>query len=124
MSTFKDIIARVDEIRPNSFPQSAKLRWLTELDGRIAIDVFMLNIEETRALPQGDEALECEPLVGFPHESIYDAWLEAMIHFSNGEVKEYQNALEMYNSKYSNFTLWFAQEYDPVQGYEGGSEHV
>ena len=117
MSTFKEIIARVDEIKPNVFSEHRKLSWLTELDGRLAIDIFMMDIAEVRALPKGDEALECEPLIGFPHESIYDAWLEAMIHYSNGEVKEYQNAMEMYNSQYTNFALWFAQTYDPVQGY-------
>ncbi len=116
MSTFKEIIARVNEMKPNAFSQRTKLSWLTSLNGKLAADIFLMNIAEIRSLPQGDMALECEPLVGFPHEEIYEEYLIAKIDAANGEAREYQNRIQLYDSYYGNFVAWFKSTYDPVQG--------
>lgn len=120
MSTFSEIIDRVDQNKPNAFEQSEKLRWLTELDGKIAAEVMLMSIAGVRNLPQGEDALECEPLVGFPYEDLYDRYLEAKIDYHNGEFSNYQNSMEAYNAAYSGFVNWFLNSYDPVQGYGGG----
>lgn len=116
MSTFKEIIARVDEIKPNVFSQKTKVSWLTSLNGKLAIDIFLMDIAEVRELPQGDAAIDREPLVGFPHEEIYEEYLIAKIDAANGEAREYQNRMQLYDSYYSNFVTWFKSTYDPVQG--------
>lgn len=116
MSTFKEIIARVDEMKPNVFSRKTKLSWLTSLNGKLALDVFLMDIAEIRALPQGDAALDREPLVGFPHEEIYEEYLIAKIDAANGEAREYQNRMQLYDSYYGNFVAWFKSTYDPVQG--------
>ena len=118
MSTFAEIIERVDQNKPNAFEEMEKLRWLTELDGKIAIEVLMLNLIAVRKLPRGDAALSCEPLVSYPYEDMYDRWLEAKIDYHNGEYSAYQNAMEAYNTAYNGFVNWFLNTYDPVQGYE------
>lgn len=116
MSTFKEIIARVDEIKPNAFSENLKLNWLTGLNGKIAADVFLLDIAEIRNLPHGAEAANCEPLVGFPYEEIYDEYLAAKIDAANGEANEYQNRMQIYDAYYTNFVIWFKSTYDPIQG--------
>ena len=116
MSTFKEIISRVNEMKPNVFSQQTKLNWLTSLNGKLAADIFLMDINEIRALPQGDEALDSQPLVGFPHEEIYEEYLIAKIDAANGEAREYQNRMQVYDSYYSNFVTWFKATYDPVQG--------
>lgn len=116
MSTFKEIISRVNEMKPNVFSQQTKLNWLTSLNGKLAADIFLMDIKEIRALPQGDEALDSQPLVGFPHEEIYEEYLIAKIDAANGEAREYQNRMQVYDSYYSNFVTWFKATYDPVQG--------
>jgi len=116
MSTFKEIISRVNEMKPNVFSQKTKLSWLTSLNGKLAADIFLMDIAEIRALPQGDAALDREPLVGFPHEEIYEEYLIAKIDAANGEAREYQNRMQVYDSYYSNFVAWFKATYDPVQG--------
>ena len=119
MSTFKEIIARVDEMKPNAFSTSTKLSWLTSLNGKLAVDIFLMDISEVRALPQGMAALEHEPLVGFPHEEVYEEYLAAKIDAANGEAREYQNRMQIYDSYYTNFVGWFKATYDPVQGDSG-----
>ena len=118
MSTYAEIMKRVDQNKPNAFDDSEKLRWLTELDGKIAVEVLMMNQEAVRNLPRGKEAKGKEPLVGFPYEDLYDRWLEAKIDYHNGEFDSYQNAMEAYNAAYNGFVNWFLNAYDPVQGYE------
>ena len=76
MSTFSEIINRVDQNKPNSFEVEEKLRWLTELNGKIAQEVMLMSVTGVRNLPRGEEALECEALVSFPYEDLYDRYLE------------------------------------------------
>lgn len=124
MATIKEIIERVDENKPNAFTEKTKLRWLAALDGKVAVDVFLLDIVEAKRMAYTHpEDLETELLVGFPHEDIYDLWLKAQIDFENGEYDKYQNTMEMFNTHYSNFVRWFADTYEPSQGGICGFRH-
>ena len=118
MSTIREIIARVDEKRPNSFSAELKMAWIASLDGKIAADVMLWSIDDIRQLEYrypGD--LDSQPLVTYPHQDIYDYWLAALIDQENGEYDRYQNDMVMYNEFYNNFVCWFASNYEPAQGY-------
>lgn len=118
MATIQQIIDRVDDARPNAFTTEQKLAWISELDGKIALDVMLMSITEARMLEYAyPENLTSEPLVTYPHESIYDQWLGAKIDFENGEYTKYQNSMEQFNAHYGNFVRWFAAAYEPAQGY-------
>jgi len=117
MSTYKDIIALADSYRPNAFDDQLKLWWLVTLDGKIATEVMLMDVNEVRELMDlaYPEALKCEPLVGFPHEEIYLHYLEAKIAYANEEYSSYQNAMESFNSAYKTYVTWLLNTYDPVQ---------
>ncbi len=118
MATIQEIIERVDDTKPNAFSQKTKMAWIAELDGKIAADVMLMDISEIRQLKYAHpQELDSEPLVGFPHDSIYDLWLGAKIDFANGEYNKYQNSMEQFNAHYGNFVRWFAASYAPAQGY-------
>lgn len=120
MSKIVDIIARVDENRPNAFSSATKMKWISDLDGKIAADVFLMDIAQIRELEyRHPDGLEQEPLVTFPHDDIYDLWLEAKIDAANGEYNRYQNTMQLYNESYGNFVRWFASVYEPAQGENG-----
>ena len=117
MSTFKEIIERVDEFKPNDFSTRTKLNWLTTLDGKLATDVFLLSIEEIRALPHKyPEALECEGLISYPHEDVYELWLQAKIDYAHEDYDKFHNTMEQYNEAYSTFKNFFLSTYRPAQG--------
>lgn len=122
MSKYIEIIRLVDGYRPNAFEDHLKLWWLVSLDGKIAVDLMRINIEEVRAIMDCGypEGLEHSPLVGFPYEELYLHYLDAKICYSNGEYNDYQNAMESYNAAYAEFAKWFLNNHDPVQGYKGG----
>ncbi len=118
MAKIEEIIERVDRVKPNAFTHEEKLRWIAELDGRIAADIMLMDIVETRLMQyQYPEGLRCEPLVQFPHDGIYDSWLEAKIDYQNGEYDKYANSMEMFNAGWDSFVIWFARTYAPAQGY-------
>ena len=101
--TIRQIIDRVDRIKPNAFGVLDKLRWISELDGHLALDVCMMDHQ---------------PLAQFPHDGMYEHWLAAKIDYANGEYDKYQNAMATYNTYFENFQCWFLNTYDPVQGYK------
>lgn len=119
MSTYNDIISLVDSYRPNRFPEQLKLWWLVTLDGKIAVELMMMDAEQVRELMDCEypEALEHKPLVGFPHEELYLHYLEAKIDYTNGEYNDYQNSMQSFNAAYLSFSNWFLNTYDPAQGY-------
>lgn len=121
MATIDTIITRVDEDKPNAFSKTQKVRWISILDGKISLEVFLMAPEEAKKLAYSDpEDLETEPLVNFPYDELYDLWLQAQIDFYNGEANRYQNTMEMFNARYYQFVRWVADSYDPAQGGRGG----
>lgn len=121
MAKIKDVIARVDEVKPNAFSQAQKLYWLAQLDGRVAADVMLMYISDIQQFNyQHPDDLERELLVSFPHEEIYDYWLQAKIDEANGEDSKYMNTMEAFNAAWNNFVCWFARTYQPARGYPNG----
>ena len=121
MSKYIDIIRLADSYRPNSLEDQLKLWWLVTLDGKLALELMHMNVEEVRATMgcEFPEGLEHQPLVGFPHEELYLHYLEAKINYAEGEYSDYQNAMESFNAAYQSFAKWFLNQYDPAQGYPG-----
>ena len=118
MSSYRDIIGLVDRYRPNAFDEQLKLWWLVSLDGKIAAEVMLMDVNEVRALLDAEypEAMDHEPLVGFPHEELYLHYLEAKIAYGNEEYSSYQNAMESFNAAYTAYVTWLLNTYDPIQG--------
>lgn len=118
MAVIRDVIARVDVNKPNAFDTEQKLRWLAELDGKIAADVMLQSIPDIQQYNYSyPDAMDWELLVRFPHDNIYDLWLAAQIDLANGETDKYMNSMEAYNASYNHFVCWFCSVYDPAQGY-------
>lgn len=104
--------------KPNAFPDAVFYAWLSALDGRIAIDVYMMAPAEAAAFTYhypGDKNTQL--LVSPPHDELYVLYLEAKIDSENGEYNKYNNSMQLYNAAYLNFVTWFEQSYQPSQGY-------
>lgn len=114
MAKIKEIIARVDAIKFNDYSDEIKLRMVAVLDGKIAVDVLLMHPSETGQFNYTyPEGLEMEPLVHFPHDDLYEKWIEAQIDFKNGEYEKYQNSMEQFNAAYENFVNWLLSYHTP-----------
>jgi len=115
--TIAEAIAAADAVKPNAFEDSVKIRWLNELEGRIAITLMLMSPAEAAQLQYTTADEEKELLIDPPFDDLYPLWLQAKIDFANGEYDKYANTMQVYNTHYSSFACWFLQEYEPSQGY-------
>lgn len=119
MATLKEIIERVENEKPDAFDSPTKANWLTELEGKIALDCFLMSPKEAQTVryswPKDENKVL---LVRFPNEDIYALYLEAMIDFHNGEPDRYQNTMERFNQAFLGFKQWLRMTFDDnPQGY-------
>ena len=126
MSKYVEIIQLVDGYRPNSLEDHLKLWWLVSLDGKIAVELMRMDPVTVREMMDCGypEGLEHEPLIEFPHQELYLHYLQAKICYTEGEYNDYQNAMESFNAAYMDFSEWFLNRYDPVQGYPSEEEEA
>ncbi len=109
----KEVIEFADSIKPNGFTDEQKTRWLSDCEGMVQTQVFLLAPEEIVTY-HWQEDKETELLVCPPHEKLYISYLCALIDFANGEYGKYQNSMQMFNSEFSEFMRWFAGAYRPA----------
>lgn len=119
MATLGEVIAMVDEIKPNAFSDEAKTAWLNECEGMVQTEVFLLAPVEIICYcwPEDRDAVL---LVKSPHDKLYWSYLSAMIDFANGEYNKYQNTMQMFNASYGEFMRWYATHYRPADAHTRG----
>ena len=122
--TPRKVIQRVDEAKPNAFPEEAKFEWLMALEGKIAADVLLATPEELeRIMRRGfADGMAEELLVKAPHDELYALYLKAYIDKENGEYNRYADSSQLYNEAYGNLVRYWGRKYEPAQGYERGYE--
>ena len=109
--TINEVIAFVDEMKPNTFTDENKTYWLSELDGKITREVLKRNDAVKYSWPKdGEKTL----LVSHPHDDIYSMYLFAMIDFANGDYEEYENAMNMFNQKYDIYARDYIRNNVPL----------
>ena len=116
--TIMEAIARVDESRHNTCSREEKIRWLSQLDGKIRREILMTHQGDPgEAFPgygpdtPGDTVL----LVGAPFEDLYLYWLEAQVCYSQGEFADHNAAAALYNRERSEFEKDYKKNHMPVQ---------
>lgn len=110
-----ELLAAVDEIKPNAFSPAAKTTWINEAEGYVQTDIFLLAPAETRQYVWPEDA-ETELLAAAPHHKLYWAYLSAMIDFANGEYGKYQNSMQLYNAFLGEYMRWYARHIHPADG--------
>ena len=115
--TIMDVLYRIDEIKPNSYSQAEKIKWLSSLDGVIKSEIIDTHEGGEDIVFNGyneDTDLSTKLLVGTPYDDIYLRWLEAQIDYANGEYGKYNNSIAMYNTVYSAFANHYNRTHMPI----------
>lgn len=110
-----DIIDRVDMMEPNAFSPEQKLRWLSNLDGKVYTEVILTH-EGGKLAPLPDyQTGQEELLIPRPYgEDIYYNYLMAMMDAENNETQRYNRRMTMFNSLYQEFTNWYNRNHRPL----------
>ena len=114
--TISEALHRADEVKPNTYSDLDKIRWLSTLDGLIKTKIIDTHEgAESITFKEYDEntSLDTELLVSAPYDHIYIHWLEAMIDYANDEYDRYANTMEMYNSAWSMFENYYNRTHMP-----------
>lgn len=124
--TISDVLAMVDELKPNSYDENAKITWLSELDGRVFNDVILTHVHDLVDDGEGnmveptftgyDETSENEELlIPDTYADVYRNWLFAQIDYANGEIDRFNNSMLMYNNSLKEFYDWYNRNNKPLQ---------
>lgn len=109
--TINDVITYVDSIKSNIYPESTKIKWLSELDANIKHDIINTH--------DGGDGKEINPytsntetlLVPFPDDSLYADFLCMKIDQMNGEISKYNNSALVFNNSLDSFAKKYNREH-------------
>lgn len=114
--TIIEAINGIDSLKPNSYPQQDKVRWLSILDGTIKTEIIDTHEGAEGVIFNGYEDVnlfDTVLLVPAPYDDIYIKWLEAQIDYANGETAKYNNSMVMYNTAYTAFERYYNRTHMP-----------
>lgn len=115
--TILEAIHRIDVLKPNTYTQAEKIRWLSELDGMVKREIIDLHEGDDKIIYNGyddNTVLTTELLVPHPYDRIYLPWLQAQIDYFNGENGKYQNSMSMFNEAYTAFEKYYNRTHMPI----------
>lgn len=113
--TINEALHRINNIKPNSYSESEKIKWLSTLDGLVSTEILEAT-EETFKEYSEDKDLNTTLLIPAPYDEVYLYWLEAKINYWNGEYGKYNNSMEMYNEALSNYAKYYNRTCKPKKG--------
>lgn len=108
--TIIEAINEIDNLKPNDYTQSEKIKWLSKLDGQIKKEIIDTHINTENVIFNGysDETpLDTELIVKDPYDDLYISWLESKIDYSNSEYIKYNNSITRFNNDYSAFLKYY-----------------
>ena len=93
-------IEHIDSIRPNTYEEEAKLRWVSDVDTMAKKLVFGHKETVPYSYP---EDMDRELIIQAPFDNVYFFYLESMIDYYNREYGNYNNSAMMFESRFSEY---------------------
>ena len=105
--TAKQVLDRVDALAPNGYERGEKLRWLAQAEGFVLREIR----RESGGLPAlaDDTPLTVAP----PYDELYRHYVEAQIHYCNGEMARYNSAGSLWNNAFLTYRDYCARTETP-----------
>lgn len=109
-TTAKQVLDRVDALLPNGYARADKLRWLAQAEGFVRRELCRVT-GELPALTEVTE-LTAEP----PFDELYRHYVEAQVHYANGETARYNSAAGLWNNAFLTYRDYRARTAVPEGG--------
>lgn len=115
--TIIEAINRIDSLKPNTYVDCDKVKWLSQLDGLIKKEVIDTHEGAEDVIFTGYDGTDVETvlLVPAPYDNVYISWLESRIDYANGETNRYQNSSIMYNTDYIQYVNYYNRTHMPKE---------
>lgn len=115
--TIAEAIALADQMKPNTMPNPTKVRFLSEVEGKIFNEIILKHEHEDGIVcPTYDEDTDgsTEMLVPAPYDMVYVYWLMAQIDHMNQEMDKYNNDRSLFEDAWGNFGDYWNREHMPI----------
>lgn len=132
--TIKECIDIVDNIKPNQYTVSDKVRWLSFHDMGIINDVLKTHegYDKRYDLFDGytEDKLSVALIVPSPYDRLYPEYLKMKIDGENGETAKYNNSAALYNSYLMDYRKYYNKTHMPLDAtrrgyrYEAPKKHT
>ena len=109
--TVNGCIDYIDGIEPNAYTAAQKALWLGECEGKVYTSLFLAQPAEFTPVAY-DADRDRTLAVPAPYDRIYPRYLQAMIHYANGEYDRYANSMAAFNEVWHELCVWFGQDFD------------
>ena len=115
--TLMEAMHRADALKPNSYSNAEKIKWISMLDGLIKEKIVDTHEGGENVVFNGYEE-DCDLttvlLVPAPYDEIYIHWLAMQIDLTNGEFARYNNSKTVYNFAYQDFANYWNRTHMPL----------
>ena len=110
--TVKEVLDKLNRMKPNTVDNKDKYDWLNELDGIIHERIYSRAADYTEVFTpyEYDVDNDRETLIPIPYTEIYLHFLSAKIDADNGEFISYNNNM------YNDFAAYYRRNHMP-RGY-------
>lgn len=112
-----EAINRADQLKPNTYTQEEKVRWLSSLDTLIFNNIISnhkdAEVEEFSGYDENTDIEETELLAPAPYDEMYIHWINSKIDLHNGEYTKYNNDVAVYNDYMNNFSNFYNRGHMP-----------
>ena len=107
-----ELLTIADEMKPNTFSETVKTRWVNEIEGMIQTEVLLLAFQDCVQYKWPDSR-EIDLLVPPPYDKLYEYYLESMILFQQEEMDRYANVQAMFQKCYAEYVQFIAETIAP-----------
>lgn len=131
--TINELLAEVDELKPNAYTDAQKVRWINVVEGRIVNEIIKTHLPNPEELPEEEIVednskaavmkgiyidgefkgyteltnIDTELIAVEPYTELYKYYLFSMIDMHNEEYDRYQNSALMFNETYQSFANYW-----------------
>ena len=98
-----EAISQINSLKPNTYSDKQKIYWLNQLESmvkRLVIDTHEGGDQIAFDGFNENTSVETQLFMPSPFDMAYIYWLEAQIHYANGEFARYNNAIALYNTEW------------------------
>ncbi len=113
----EEALSICDRMGPNAFRDEDKIRWLSELDGRVTREIGDVHEGSWTFEGYDEDTPPCTVLiVPEPYSEIYPLYLAAKIDFMNAEFARYNNSVALFNAAYEDYAAYYKRTHSPKRG--------
>ena len=117
--TIQDVLDLVDELKPNTMSDAAKISFISEIEGKIHTEIIMRHeheeSQETMPTYGSTTATSTELLVSEPYHMVYVYWVEAKLDEQYREWEEYNNHRALFDTAWKEFAEHWTSTHMPIQ---------